>query len=374
MSALELTAERSMSGGPELSIVVPTFNESGNVSLLIAALDKAMPDTHWEVIFVDDDSKDETARIVKEFARVRGDVRCLHRVGRRGLSSAVVEGVFSSSAPYVAVMDGDMQHDERVLPQMLALLRSGSADVVVGSRYVEGGSLGDWTSSRIFMSKVAGRLSQAILKGQQLQDPMSGFFMTKRVLFESVSPAMSIEGFKVLLDFIASSATALRISEVPYVFRTRAVGESKLDSLVLWEYGILLLDKMFGRFVPPRLVLFALVGGTGVAVHFTVLSMLIRLAGTGFVMAQGVATFVAMTTNFVLNDLLTYRDKRLKGFRWVTGLLTFYLVCGIGALANVGIASALFEKNYAWWLAAGAGVMVGTVFNYGLTSVFTWKK
>lgn len=358
---------------PELSVIVPTFNERENVEPMIKALNDALSGIPFEVVFVDDNSPDGTAALVKSFARERAGVRCLHRIGRRGLSSAVVEGVLSSSAPFIAVVDGDMQHDETKLPAMLALLQNDSADVVVGSRYVEGGGLGDWTASRVWMSKFAAGLSRTILKGQALQDPMSGFFMTRRESFDRVVPHLSIEGFKILLDFIASTQTRLRIAEVPYHFRLRVHGESKLDSLVLWEYAVLLLDKLVGRFVPPRFVLFVAVGATGVAVHFAVLASLIGIAKQEFLYAQGVATLVAMTWNFILNDTLTYRDKRLKGIRWFKGLLSFYFVCGLGALANVGIASALFEKSYSWWVAASAGIVVGTVFNYAMTSMFTWK-
>lgn len=358
----------------ELSIIVPTFNESKNVEPLVHSLDAALSGIAFEVIFVDDNSPDGTAGVVKSLSQTRHDIRCLHRVGRRGLSSAVVEGILSSSATYVAVIDGDMQHDERILPQMLETLRHDRADVVVGSRYAEGGGIGDWTASRAWMSDVAGRLSRAILKGKKLSDPMSGFFMTRRATFDAVVPELSIEGFKILLDYVASAESTLRIAEQPYQFRTRVHGESKLDSLVLWEYGILLLDKLVGHIVPPRFILFGVVGATGVAVHFALLSVLLATKSASFVVAQAAATGVAMTWNYLLNDALTYRDKRHRGLRWWTGLLSFYLVCGVGALANVGIASALFRGDVTWWISALAGVVVGTIFNYALTSLFTWRK
>ncbi len=358
----------------QLSIVIPTFNESQNVPLLIAALDKALAGRSFEVIVVDDNSPDGTTRVARELASHDPRVRCIRRVGRRGLSSAVVEGILSSSAPIVGVIDADMQHDESILPQMVAMIERDEADVVVGTRYTEGGSVGDWTRGRALMSRFATSLSQSVLKGRTLTDPMSGFFVVRRELFESVVPRLSIQGFKILLDFIASSDKDLRIREVPYVFRPRAHGESKLDSLVLWEYGMLLIDKMFGGAIPPRLILFAVVGATGVACHYAVLTALIKWAGLGFLRSQATATLVSMTWNFALNDLLTYRDKRLRGLKWVRGLLTFYFACGIGALANVGISAVLFKSAYSWWAAAGAGVVVGTVFNYVTTSVFTWRN
>ena len=362
-----------MAVASQLSVIIPTFNEAENVEPLYEALCVALEGIAFEAIFVDDNSPDGTSTKVKRLAQARGNVRCIHRIGRRGLSSAAVEGILSSSAPYVAVIDGDMQHDERILPHMLDLLRTDAADIVVGSRHVEGGSLGDWTKSRAVMSEIAGRLSRAILKGRDLKDPMSGFFMTRRELFDCAVPSLSIEGFKILLDYISSVDAKLRVVEYPYHFRNRIHGESKLDSLVLWEYGILLLDKLVGHIVPPRFILFALVGATGVVVHFGLLSIMLSM-GIAFLTAQSIATLFAMTTNYLLNDSLTYRDKRHRGLRWFKGLISFYLVCGVGALANVGIASALFKDNYTWWISAGAGVIVGTIFNYALTSLFTWRK
>lgn len=374
LTATAQTLPKPTAVGSELSIIVPTFKEVLNVVPLLERLAAALETIEYEVIFVDDDSPDGTASRAKALARDSHRVRCVHRIGRRGLSSAVVEGILSSSAPYVAVIDGDMQHDERILADMLRILNANSADLVVGSRYADGGSIGDWTASRAWMSAFAGRLSRLILKGQSLKDPMSGYFMTRRELFDQAVPHLSAEGFKILLDFVASSPTRLRITEVPYEFRNRIHGESKLDSLVLWEYGILLIDKMFGHIIPARFVLFGLVGATGVIIHFSVLTTLLKGFDVPFAAAQAGATIVAMTTNFELNNLLTYRDKRLRGVRWFTGLLSFYLVCGVGAAANVGIANALFRNDYAWWTSALAGIIVGTVFNFVLTSAFTWKK
>ena len=358
---------------PELAIVVPTFREAANVEPLLAAIDKALAGIDYEVVFVDDDSPDQTASLVRRIGRIDPRVRCLLRIGRRGLSSAVVEGVLACNADYVAVMDADLQHDEALLPQMLQAMRSGRADVVIASRYVEGGSVGQWSGSRPWMSRIATRLGGLVLR-QPVQDPMSGFFMTRQSFFEQAAPRLSKEGYKILLDFLASSPQVLRCVELPYVFRPRLRGESKLDSMVLWEYAMLLIDKMTGGRLPARFVMFSLVGGSGVLVHFSVLSLCLGWGSIGFAAAQAAATIVAMTWNYLLNNWLTYRDRRLVGARWVRGLLSFYLVCGIGALANVGIAGLLFDRRYEWWIAGGAGVLVGTVFNYVTTALFTWKR
>lgn len=357
----------------EIAIVAPTFNERENVAELIARLDAALSQRAWEIVFVDDDSTDGTSQALLELARNDPRVRVVRRIGRRGLSTAVVEGVLSTSAPIVAVMDADLQHDERVLPQMIARLQQGDCDIVVGSRYTEGGGVGDWSEQRQAFSRFATRLAKLVVKAD-LTDPMSGFFVVRREAFEDAVRRLSGQGFKILLDVLASSPTPLRVAETPYTFRQRLHGESKLDSAVLWDYAALLLDKTIGRFVPTRFVMFAMVGGIGVVVHFIVLSLLFQAMGQGFAVSQTIAAVVAMTFNFFVNNALTYRDRRLRGVRALKGLLSFYLVCSVGLFANVGIANFLFEEAYAWWLSGIAGILVGAVWNYAASAVFTWKR
>ena len=357
----------------ELSIVTPTFCEAANVELLVNAVAAALPDVRWEIIFVDDNSPDGTSDKVREIAQRDPRVRIVHRYGRRGLSSACVEGIMTSSAPYVAVMDSDMQHDEAILGQMFRRIRQGDVDLVVGSRYVEGGGTGDWSKHRLWASKLATRLAGRLTR-THINDPMSGFFMVRRETVLTALPNLSSVGFKILLDLAASTPEPMRVAEVPYTFRTRQHGESKLDSLVLWEYLQLLLDKMIGHVIPVRFISFALVGGFGVVVHFAVLTLLFAGLGEGFGLAQLIATMVATSNNFFLNNMLTYRDQRLKGRKLFFGWVTFNLVCLTGALANVGVARWMFAHNNYWQVAALAGIAVTTVWNYAMSSIFTWKS
>ncbi len=362
---------RSLTRGPELTVVVPSFNERDNVEPLIARLDVALRGIEWEAIYVDDDSPDGTAAKVREIAVGNPRIRCLQRIGRRGLATAVIEGILASSAPYLAVIDADLQHDETLLPDMLAAIKAEGLDVIVGSRHVPGGGIGDWDRRRATISDFATRLSRLIIAAD-LSDPMSGFFMISRPAFERAVRRLSGQGFKILLDLFASTPAAYRFKEIPYVFRQRQYGESKLDSLVVWEYMMLLLDKLVGRYVPVRFVFFAAIGTSGVAVHF--LTLYFALKAVEFPIAQALATFVAMTSNFVLNNILTYRDQRLVGRRFATGLASFYAVCGLGAVANVGIASVAFAHHYTWWVSGLVGAAVGVVWNYAVSSVFTWHR
>ena len=356
-----------------LSIVVPTFNESGSVRELLRRLEATLGTAGWEIIFVDDDSPDGTASEVRDIARADPRVRCLQRIGRRGLSSACIEGMMAASAPTIAVMDADLQHDETILPRMLAEIEQKGADLVLGTRYAGGGSTDDWDRSRKAMSRLATVTGRAMLK-DPISDPMSGFFMLRRRVLESTVRGLSGFGFKILLDILATSTTPLRIVEVPYRFRDRFAGESKLDEMVIWEYGMLLADKTVGRFVPARFLAFSIIGGLGVFVHMAVLALLLKRLEFGFTLAQSIATGIAMVFNFGLNNLLTYRDRRLRGWAWLRGLVSFMIACSIGALANVGIATYLFEHRTRPVLAALAGVLVGAVWNYAVTQLYTWGK
>jgi len=357
----------------ELSIVVPTYNERDNVEQLIENIEQVLTNVRWEIIFIDDDSPDGTADFVRAIAQSKSYVRCHQRIGRRGLSRAVIEGILGSSAPVIVVMDADLQHDETILLTMLDRIRHSQTEIVVGSRYCAGGSTGDWNRQRAAASRFATLLSRTVLT-VQLTDPMSGFFMIRRDTFHRIVRRLSGEGYKILLDLFASSPEPLRFVEVPYTFRERRTGESKVDSAVIWEYLLLLVDKKLGHIVPARFILFSLVGLSGVGVHLLTLAMAFKMLAIDFPVAQGVATLTAMTTNFALNNILTYRDMRLRGRRFLTGLLTFYLVCGIGIIANVGIAIFVLQSDYTWWLAGGAGVVGGTVWNYAVSSIFTWHR
>lgn len=358
----------------ELAVIVPTLNESGNVLRLIARLERALAGMEWEVVFVDDDSIDGTIALLEQAAAQDSRIRLVRRIGRRGLSSAVVEGALSTNAPLIAVMDADLQHDDTQLPLMKAHFADPALDLVIGSRYARGGDLGAWSHERRRMSRFATILSRLVIKAN-LTDPMSGFFMIRREAFDRSVRRLSSQGYKILLDIIASAPRPLAIKEIPYSFGQRDSGESKLDAHVTFDYAALLLDKTIGRVVPARFVMFSLVGAVGVLVHMSVLSALHQGAGAAFTRSQALATITAMTFNFFLNNWLTYRDQRLRGLGALTrGLLSFYAIGAIGAVANVGVASVLFGQNQPWFIAGIAGILVGAVWNYGVSAVFTWRR
>jgi dolichol-phosphate mannosyltransferase len=358
---------------PELSIVVPTFNERENIPRLIDQLRAALPGIAWELIIVDDNSPDGTSETAKRIAATDSRIRCLRRVGRRGLAGACLEGILASQAQYVAVMDGDLQHDEGLLLPMLQLLRRDAANIVVATRYADGGSAEGLSSQRAWGSRLATKLAHHLLK-LKLTDPMSGFFMLRRELVEKIAPKLSTQGFKVLLDIVVTAGDSLRISELPFTFRRRLYGESKLDAGVALEYLGLLLAKATDDTVSLRFTLFCLVGAVGIGVHFVTLSVGYHLLGIEFVWAQTLAMMVAIASNFAINNALTYRDLRLRGLTFFSGLLRFYLVSLAGLVSNIGVSDWLFVSAQKWWVAGLAGAVIGVVWNYVVASQFVWHS
>jgi dolichol-phosphate mannosyltransferase len=357
----------------ELSLVIPTLNESANIKPLLERLDRALTGISWEVLFVDDDSTDGTAALIRKIGRVRPNVRVLHRIRRRGLSSACIEGIMGSAAPYIAVMDADMQHDETVLSEMLKKVRDEQFQIAIGSRNVGNGSMGNFSRSRVLLSNAGKRLSQAVCR-IEIQDPMSGYFLAEREFAENAIRHMSGYSFKILVDMISSSPVRPKWVEVPYTFRGRIHGESKLNPNTLLEFGILLIHKAIRGVLPVRFVLFSLVGASGAILHLAVLGWLYRSGHTSFGTGQAVATECAMISNFWLNNQFTFRERRLKGIRILQGAITFCAVCTVGALSSISLAEWIFAHGGPWYLAGFAGTTIAAVWNFGVSSVLTWRE
>ena len=360
-------------GLPQLSVIVPTFNERDNVTTLFRRLEKALVGIPFEAVFVDDNSPDGTWQVLRALSQEDSRVRCIRRIGRRGLSGACIEGILASSAPCAAVIDADLQHDETQLPKMLGLLQSGEFDLVVGSRYIEGGSADSFNRQRAGVSVLATGVAKRVLQ-VEIADPMSGFFMIRRDRFEELAPQLSTQGFKILLDVVATARGTLRAKEIPYTFGSRLHGESKLDSMVALDFVGLVLAKLTRDVVSLRFLLFAMVGTLGLVVHLAALYTGLRILRLPFAEAQACGALCAMTSNFVLNNFLTYRDQRLRGFAVLRGLILFYLVCSVGLFANVGVAFSVYDQQPIWWLAGAAGALMGVVWNYAMSGLFVWRK
>jgi dolichol-phosphate mannosyltransferase len=366
----------------ELAVVLPTYNERGNVGAMVERLDAALAGIGWEAIFVDDDSSDGTADALREMAGADRRIRVIQRIGRRGLASAAIEGMCATAAPVVAVMDADQQHDPALLPAMLAAIRAGDAQVAVASRFAEGASTAAWNNpGREKASALANALARKVT-GVALTDPMSGYFMLGSELLRRDAHRLSGIGFKLLLDILATADTPLRVKEFPLAFAARAGGESKLDRTVMFEFLVGLYDRWLGRVVPTRYALFGTIGAAGVVVHMTVLSAFLAVFGgrfedqiATFEVGQTLAALVAMTFNFALNNALTYADQRLRGAGpLLKGWLRFALTCAVGLVANVGVAAVLVSEGMHAYPAALAGILLASVWNYALSSRFVWGR
>lgn len=363
----------------QLAIILPTLNERGNLAPLVERIEGALGQGGWEVLIVDDDSKDGTADEARALAIGDPRVRVIQRIGRRGLASAAIEGFCATAAPYVAVMDADHQHDPALLSDMLQSLKAGEAQICVASRFVKGASTQEWEEpERERLSGLANRIARA-LTGVELTDPMSGYFMLRAATARAMVPRLSGIGFKILLDLLATAPGTLgapmRVKEFPLNFARRREGASKLDRAVVFDFLAGLYDKSLGRIIPTRFALFGTVGGLGVIVHMAVLSVVLIGLGREFALAQGIAVVSAMSFNFWLNNWLTYRDQRLQGWGAVLrGWLGFCITCAVGAFANVAVATLLVSQGVYWALAALAGILIGSVWNYALSSRFVWGR
>ena len=369
---LRADASAAVRSAPELTIVVPTFNEKANIPLLVERLAQLLTSCDWEVIFVDDNSPDGTAAAARAIGANDSRVRCIRRIGRRGLAGACLEGMLASQARYVAVMDADLQHDEGLLVPMLEALRAGRADVAVASRYLYGGSAAGLSKQRSRVSRGSNTLVRLLL-GIDLTDPMSGHFMIRRDALEAIAPSLSTQGFKILLDILATARGSLRTTELPSTFRERQHGESKLDSKIALDFAALVTAKLTNDAVSARFLLFCMVGLTGIGIHLSILSALL-ITNLSFGAAQAFATIGAIAWNFVLNNLFTYRDQRLTGWHFVTGLIRFQVICAIGAISNVGIATWIYDYDETWWIAGLGGALIGTVWNFVVSAALVWRQ
>jgi dolichol-phosphate mannosyltransferase len=360
--------------GPTLSVVVPTYREAANVPVLFERLTTALAGLSWEMIVVDDDSPDGTYDVAFAIAAEDPRMRCLRRVNRSGLAGAVIEGWLSSGADFVAVIDGDLQHDERILPDMYAKLARGEHDLVVGTRVPDKAMPAGLSPARQKLSDLGAWFFRRIA-GVSVKDPMSGFFMLRRETAARLARNLSPDGFKILVDVILSSGGALKITESTYVFRQRLAGESKLSPLVGLDFLGLVVHHLSRGLLPTRFVLFALIGVIGLFVHFAVLWALYgEQDPAAFDKAQIVATIAAMASNFLLNNEITYRSMRYRGLRKITGFLIFAALCSVGAIANINIAMWLFQSRGVWWVAGLAGALVGVVWNYAASNTFVWRR
>lgn len=362
-------------GTVKLSVVLPTYNERENVAPIAMQLLDLEKSYNLEIIFVDDDSQDGTADVVRDLAHSHPEVRLIRRVGRAGLSSAIKEGILDATGDLVVVMDCDGQHEPSTVLAALRRLRETGADLLIGSRFHPEANIMGLSAKRERNSSLANAVARFSLpRYRQLTDYMSGFFVCRLNAVLPYARQIDVNGFKFLYELLAISQGRLKVGEVPLQFQPRISGESKLNLAVVWDLGISILHTLLLRSVPRRAISFALVGATGVATHLMIYFLTRQLLGATFEWAQIFAVVGAATTNFLINNILTFRSQQLKGLYLLLGLLRFLLVTSMGMVANVGVSSALYHRSTGQpLLAMFAGIAVDFVWKYAASSRFVWN-
>ena len=376
----------------DISVVIPTYNEAENLPMLVEKLSLVLKDFSYEIVVVDDNSPDKTWEVADNLSS-QYPVRMIRRFTEKGLSSAVMVGMASSHGKIFTVIDADLQHDERIIPKMYDALTKSGADIAIGSRAVLGGSYGDWSKRRRFMSMVATTMAKTLLR-VKITDPMSGFFSITRECFNKTAEKINPRGFKILLEFVGRNKD-LKIKEIGYTFRNRVFGETKLSASEIRNYLIALYDIRFGKYIPPIFFLYSLVGVSGVFVNLSFFKLGEFL---GFPrIYTGISEFIdpvytavpfgyqmAIFTNYYLNNTFTFYEKRKKGFRaFLAGFLMFQLVSLFGLFIQTGVFQLLHINGFLYgafaeeWRALfnnACGIVVALVSNYYLNMNFTWGR
>ncbi|HEX79403.1 MAG TPA: glycosyltransferase family 2 protein [Dehalococcoidia bacterium] len=367
-----------------VSLIVPTYNEHDNIAPLVERIHCALSPRDYEILFIDDDSTDGTADAASSLLE-KYPVRVIVRKDKKGLASAVVDGLNHINGDVIAVMDADLQHPPEVLPGLLKAITEEDADVAIGSRYVPGGGCQGWSLTRKIISRGAIFIAHLLLPAtRKVKDPMSGFFAFRRNVVKDAR--LNPSGFKILLEILMMGRFN-RVAEVPFIFVTRERGESKLNARQQLDYLKHIYSLMRRTGELTRFIKFCLVGGSGVIVNYGLYWILTRFAGftpiddmaaggiTSGNLAMAISIETSIITNFLLNNYFTFADRKVrKAGAFFRALLNFNLICIIGGLIQIGVANlfaVVFGVNDL--IAVLAGIAVATLWNYFLNNWLTWK-
>tara|TARA_B100000900_G_scaffold259673_1_gene221322 strand:- start:121 stop:1212 length:1092 start_codon:yes stop_codon:yes gene_type:complete len=360
-----------------ISIVIPTFNEVNNIIPLLKNLIHILKDFHYEIIVVDDDSPDGTSEEVNKYKKFNNNIKLITRIGRSGLASAIKEGLLFAEGSYLLVLDGDGQHDASCILNMINLIVSSKADLIIGSRFLNTSRLEGLSNKRSLGSKIANKLARFSLPKNYvlITDYLSGCFCLNRKTTKLLIKKIEINGFKFLYELLSLSNGKLLIKEIPLLFKERTFGDSKLDLAIIWDFIISIFHNLTFRIMPRRAISFGLVGMSGVFVQLFMTSLLTTIFKIDFYNALPFAVICAATSNFIINNQVTFRSNRLKNLSLLVGLLKFLLVASLPVIANVGITSAFYKYISAdTFIAQIAGIAIVYAWNYLASSSFVWNN
>lgn len=354
-----------------ISIIIPTYNERDNIIPLVERIDHALSNCEHEIVFVDDDSSDGTADIAASLAP-KYPVKVIVRKNKRGLASAVVDGISHANGQIIAVMDADLQHPPEVIPDLFQAV-NGDADIAIASRYVDGGGCQGWSLSRKILSKGAAVLAHLLLpRTRQFKDPLAGFFMFDRKVIADAQ--LQPTGYKILLEILLEGEFQ-KTAEVPYTFRVRSSGESKLNAQQQIDYLKHVYSLMKRKGELRRFVIFCLVGLSGVLVNMSLLWSLTEFVGFPYLVSAAFGIESSIISNFILNDHFTFPDRRSHTAKsFLRRLVKFNLVSLAGLALNMTVLWLLTEVFGLYYLLSNlCGIVVATLWNYLVNSWWTWK-
>lgn len=374
-----------------LSIVLPTYNESQNITRVIDSIADAIPEgTNAEIIVVDDNSPDGTGGVVAEYAGRLGSelekrlhLEVISRPGKLGLSSAILAGVKSACGDIVVVMDSDMSHPPQTIPKMLEEIDRSKCDIVVASRYVKGGGVSGWPFKRKMISKGATKIAQYSL-GITVKDPMSGFFAFRRHVIEGID--FDAIGYKMLLEILVK-AKDVKVKEIPYTFTNRRLGASKLDTATMIDYirAVWRLYR-YGKSAPEekrksvrflsKAGRFYTVGASGLLINYIASFVLTTMFPSIWYLHATVAGIaLSITSNFILNKLWTFEDRDLSLKRTLAQYGMFAGFSAFGALVQMGMVYYLVEnQGQSYPLALILAVATASISNFLLNKKWTFRE
>ena len=360
-----------------ISIVIPTFNEAENIIPLIKNLTFLVNDFEYEIIVVDDDSPDGTSDEINKYMKLNKRIKLITRIGRSGLSSAIKEGLIFAQGKYLLVLDGDGQHHPSFILDMLKKIKKNKSDIVIASRFLHTSKLEGLSNKRSLGSKIANKLARKSLHRNysKLTDYLSGCFCLEKEMTKKYIRKIEINGFKFLYELLSLSNGELAVSEIPLIFKERRFGNSKLDVAIVWDFLISIIHNLTLRLLPRRAISFGMVGISGVFVQLFITSFLVEIFLIDFYNALPFAVILAATSNFLINNQVTFRSDRLKNIALLIGLLKFLMIASLPVIANVGITTAFYKYISAdKFIAQIAGIAIVYAWNYLASSSFVWKK
>lgn len=355
----------------KISLIIPTYKEYANIRPLVERIHQALSSYDYEIVFVDDNSGDGTTELVTSLAD-KYPVKIFVRQNKRGLATAVVDGLTHVAGQRVVVMDADLQHPPEVIPDLLRALDD-KTDIAIASRYLPGGGTEGWGLTRRIISRGAIVLAHLFLpRSQGISEPLSGFFAFKKPVVAQAK--LQPIGYKILLEILMEGEFQ-RVSEVPYTFQTRSRGESKLSRHQQVEYlkHIYSLMKREGEL--RRVFKFALVGLSGVVVNEGLLWMLTEFVGWQYLVSAAFSIESSILSNFILNDCFTFADRRsARGNSRLTRLLKFNSVSLGGLGMNLGFLWLLTQVFGIYYLLSNlAAIGMAFLWNYLVNTRWTWK-